>query len=78
MGLTLFAAALASVVSPPHGCRAPLPQGPRVPAAIVIQTSCGWFGLNPDGRVTRLSRSPVGQGRAVSQRLAPVTTELIW
>lgn len=63
MGSTLFAAVLASAVLPSHGCRAPLPHGPAVPAAIVVQTSCGWFDLKPSGRVARLPRSPVGFGR---------------
>jgi hypothetical protein len=30
---------------------------------MVVQTSCGWFGLGTSGRVTRLPRSPVGFGR---------------
>ena len=63
MGSTLFAAVLASAVLPSHGCKAPLPHGPAVPAAIVVQTSCGWFDLKPSGRVTRLPRSPAGFGR---------------
>jgi hypothetical protein len=60
MGSTLFAAVLASLALHPHGCRAPLPRGPAVPAPLVVQTGCGWFGLQPSGRVTRLPRSPVG------------------
>ncbi len=63
MGSALFAAVLASAVLPSHGCKAPLPQGPAVPAAIVVRTSCGWFDLEPSGRVRRLPRSPVGFGR---------------
>ncbi|MFL5914881.1 MAG: hypothetical protein ACJ752_04490 [Gaiellaceae bacterium] len=63
MGLTLFSAVLASALLPSHGCRAALPRGPAVPAPIIVQTSCGWFGLKRGGRVTRLPRSPVGFGR---------------
>src|SRR6476646_7991385 len=63
MGSTLFAAVLASAVLHPHGCRAPLPQGPALPAPMVVQTSCGWFGLQTTGRVMRLRRSPTGFGR---------------
>jgi hypothetical protein len=63
MGSTLFAAVLASAFLPSHGCRAPLPRGPAVPATITIQTSCGWFDVRRSGRVTRLPRSPVGFGR---------------
>lgn len=63
MGSTLFAAVLASAVLHPQGCRAPLPHGPAVPAPLVVQTGCGWFGLNTNGRVSRLPRSPVGFGR---------------
>ncbi len=63
MGFTLFAAAVASAVLPSHGCRTALPHGPNVPAAIVIQTGCGWFDVRSGGRVTRLPRSPVGFGR---------------
>lgn len=63
MGSTLLAALLASAVVPSHGCRAPLPHGPGVPAPIVIRTSCGWFELRPGGRVTHLPRSPAGFGR---------------
>ena len=29
---------------------------------MVVQTSCGWFGLKPSGRLTRLPRSPVESG----------------
>jgi hypothetical protein len=61
---TLVVAVLASAVLPSHGCRAPLPYGPAVPAQLVVQTGCGWFGLKTSGRVTRLSRSPVGYGRS--------------
>jgi hypothetical protein len=63
MASTLFAAALASAVLPSHGCRAPLPHGPAVPAPIIVQTGCGWFDLRPGGRVTRLLRSPAGFGK---------------
>jgi hypothetical protein len=39
-----------------HPCRAPVPRGPAVPAAVVLRTSCGSFRLAPDGHVTPLSR----------------------
>jgi hypothetical protein len=60
---TLFAAVLASAVLPAHGCRVPLSHGPAVPAPLVVQTGCGWFGLKTSGRVTRLPRSPVASDR---------------
>jgi hypothetical protein len=44
-------------------CRASLPQGPRVPAPIVLRTACGSFRLGPDGNVTRVPASPQ-RGRA--------------
>jgi hypothetical protein len=37
-----------------HPCLAPLPHGPRVPAPIVLTTSCGAFKLARHGGVTRL------------------------
>jgi hypothetical protein len=39
-----------------HPCRAPLPDGPVVPAPVVLRTSCGAFRLDADGQVTRLPR----------------------
>lgn len=63
MGPAVLAVALASAVLPSHGCREPLPRGPVVPAPMVVQTGCGWFGLKTTGRITRLARSPVGFGR---------------
>lgn len=35
-------------------CDGALPHGPDVPAALVLQTTCGSFRLAPDGTVTRL------------------------
>lgn len=51
-------AAAALTVTPPaaHPCRAPLPTASRVPAPIVLWTSCGSFRLAPSGRVARLPR----------------------
>jgi hypothetical protein len=63
MASTFFAAALAGAALHPQGCAAPLPRGPAVPAPMVVQTGCGWFGLKPSGRVTRLHRSPAGFGK---------------
>ncbi len=57
MIVPLLAAALAAATATPHHpCRAPLPRGPAVPAAVILQTSCGGFSLAPDGRVSRLPR----------------------
>lgn len=50
------AAALSVLGSPAHPCRAQLPNGPRVPAPIVLWTSCGSFRLARDGGVIRLPR----------------------
>ena len=61
MGSTLFAALFASAVAPAHGCSAPLPRGPMVPATVVVRTSCGVFDLKPDGRVARLPRGWLAQ-----------------
>ena len=49
-------AAAAAVAAPLAGCDRPLPQGPVVPAPIVLRTACGGFLLRRDGRVER--RSP--------------------
>jgi hypothetical protein len=57
----LAAAALATAAPQPHPCRAPLPHGPAVPAAIVLWTSCGSFRLAADGQVSRLPRHWVAQ-----------------
>lgn len=48
--------ALAVTGARAHPCRAALPRGPAVPAAIVLRTSCGAFRLAPDGRVALLPR----------------------
>src|SRR5205823_1160771 len=37
-------------------CHAPLPQGPRVPAPVVLHTSCGNFALSTSGELSRLIR----------------------
>jgi hypothetical protein len=52
----LAAAALAAAGPQAHPCRAGLPRGPVVPAAVVLRTSCGSFRLAPDGQVTLLPR----------------------
>jgi hypothetical protein len=52
----LAAAAFAATPAQAHPCRAPLPHGPRVPAPIVLWTSCGAFRLSPDGKVSRMPR----------------------
>jgi len=53
--VAVLLAALAAAV-PAHPCRASLPNGPALPAPIVLRTSCGGFLLAPSGRVTRLPR----------------------
>ena len=58
---SMFATLLATTalaVAPVHAhpCRTALPQGPAVPAPIVLWTSCGSFRLAPGGRVSRLPR----------------------
>jgi hypothetical protein len=42
------------VLAVAHPCLAPLPHGPRVPAPIVLRTSCGAFRLARDGAVSRV------------------------
>jgi hypothetical protein len=49
-----FVSALSLLVSGAQPCQAVLPQGPAVPAPIVLNTDCGWFRLGTDGEVTRL------------------------
>jgi hypothetical protein len=39
-----------------HPCRAALPHGPSVPAAVILWNGCGTFRLGRDGRVARLPR----------------------
>ena len=51
--LVALALALASG-APFAACDRPLPQGPAVPAPIVLRTGCGGFLLRRDGRVERL------------------------
>jgi quercetin dioxygenase-like cupin family protein len=53
--VTALAAALA-IAGAGHPCRAALPDGPVVPAPVVLRNSCGAFRLAPDGEVTRLPR----------------------
>jgi hypothetical protein len=55
---TMVAVTASVAVSPAahHPCRAPLPVGPHVPAAIVLWSSCGAFELSPSGAVVRLPR----------------------
>lgn len=56
VGSLVAALLLVSTAPPPSRCSAPLPDGPAVPAPIVLQTSCGGFRLATDGRVARLPR----------------------
>jgi hypothetical protein len=49
-------AALALTAPLAHPCRAQLPTGPRVPAAIVLWSDCGAFRLSQAGAITRLPR----------------------
>jgi hypothetical protein len=48
--------ATAGVSTPAHPCRADLPHGPKVPAAVVFTSTCGMFRLGTDGSVVRLPR----------------------
>ena len=53
----MLAATVLTVAAPAaHPCRAQLPTAPRVPAPIVLWTSCGSFRLSPSGEVARLPR----------------------
>ena len=52
--LVALALALASG-APFAACDRPLPQGPAVPAPIVLRTGCGGFLLQRDGTVERLA-----------------------
>lgn len=49
-------AVVASAAAPAAPCKAPLPQGPAVPAPIVFTTGCGGFRLEKSGRLSRLPR----------------------
>src|SRR5438045_432732 len=57
----MASAALALAAPSGHPCRAPLPTGPRVPAAIVLWTSCGAFRLSSAGLITQLPRHWLAQ-----------------
>ena len=52
----LAALTAAALVAAPPACAGELPHGPRVPATIVLRTTCGGFRLDPSGDVTRLPR----------------------
>jgi len=54
--LAALTAALLLSTTAHSPCRAALPQGPPVPAAIVFKTSCGGYLLATTGHVTRLPR----------------------
>ena len=49
-------------------CHAPLPHGPRVPAPIVLSTSCGRFVLATDGGLSRLRDRAHSSRRVVNWR----------
>src|SRR5439155_18760815 len=49
-------------------CHAPLPQGPQVPAPVVLSTGCGRFVLSRDGEVGRLRHRAQANQTAVSLR----------
>ena len=54
MFATLFAGALLGLAAHPDPCAKPLPRGPAVPTALIVNTDCGWFRLKRDGAVTSL------------------------
>lgn len=71
---SFLALAAALTLHTQHPCRAPLPRGPAVPAPIVLHTSCGWFELARNGRITRLpnhwgAKHGVGTGRRYGAHL---------
>jgi hypothetical protein len=72
--MTGLAAALALVSHAAHPGRVQPPRGPRVPAAIVLHTSCGWYELDTDGRTSRLpnhwgAKHGIGTGRRYGAQL---------
>jgi hypothetical protein len=75
----LAAAAGASAEgSPVHPCRAALPRGPVVPAAIVLWSDCGVFRLERDGQLVQLPRRWLASHGSGTGRLYGADLRLRW